>query len=77
MFAYLKNYLGQEQAPTVDAVLVYPLTDRPLDLSYTFHGHGLRVYTIDLNQHWRLIRRDLLALVAARGIQSECSIETY
>jgi 5-methylcytosine-specific restriction enzyme subunit McrC len=66
LFTYLKN-LPPPHNPNLptDGMLIYPLVDRPLDLHYTMHGHGIRIYTLNLNQHWRSIKHDLLRLLPA------------
>jgi 5-methylcytosine-specific restriction enzyme subunit McrC len=66
LFAYLKNLPPPRKSnlPT-DGMLIYPLVDRPLDLHYTMHGHRIRIYTLNLNQHWRSIKQDLLRLLPA------------
>jgi 5-methylcytosine-specific restriction enzyme subunit McrC len=66
LFAYLKN-LPIPAETTLDGLLIYPMANRRLDLMYTLHGHRIRIYTLDLGQHWRMIRRDLLALVVPSG----------
>lgn len=62
LFAYLKN-LPDGASATVDGMLLYPLAQRSIDAIFRLPGHRLRVRTIDLNRHWSLIRRDLLALL--------------
>jgi 5-methylcytosine-specific restriction enzyme subunit McrC len=62
LFAYLKN-LPKAANIALDGLIVYPLGKHAVDATIDLPGHRLRVYTIDLNQHWRLIRHDLLALV--------------
>jgi 5-methylcytosine-specific restriction enzyme subunit McrC len=63
LFAYLKN-LSAIAGTAVDGILLYPLAQHPIDATTSLPGHRLRAYTIDLNQHWSLIRRDLIALMA-------------
>jgi 5-methylcytosine-specific restriction enzyme subunit McrC len=63
MFAYLKN-IRKTAGETVDGLIVYPRAQDAVDATISLPGHRLRVCTVDLNQHWKLIRRDLLALVA-------------
>lgn len=63
IFSYLKNFPGVSDRDTIEGMLVYALADRRLDHSCSLHGHRLRVYTIDLRQHWKGIRRDLLDLI--------------
>jgi 5-methylcytosine-specific restriction enzyme subunit McrC len=63
MFAYVKN-LPISADTALDGLLLYPLGLHSLDWTCGLPGCRLRVYTINLNQHWRLIRRDLLAILA-------------
>ena len=63
LFAYLKN-LPVPTNTTTDGLLLYPLAKRFVDMTFTLPGHRFRIYTIDLNQHWKMIRSDLLALIA-------------
>lgn len=67
IFSYLKNFPVVSGSDTIEGMLVYALADHPLDLSFPLRGHRLRVCTIDLRQHWKGIRRDLLALVGTPG----------
>lgn len=62
LFAYLRN-LRVPADTTVDGLLIYPLAADRIDARFSLSGHGVRVYTLDLNQHWSLIRRDLLELL--------------
>lgn len=64
MFSYLRNFPHKSGSSVTEGILVYALADRQLDVSYNFHGHRLRLYTVDLKQHWTGIRRDLLCLVS-------------
>jgi hypothetical protein len=46
-------------------MLLYPATDSPLSASYADpKGRRISIRTINLNQPWQGIHRDLLALVA-------------
>ena len=46
-----------------EGILLYPTVDVDLDLNYEIQGHRVRVKTINLNQDWQNIRRDLLQVV--------------
>jgi len=64
LFAYLKNVaLKTEHDSEVEGLLIYPLTTRPIELTVRIQGHRVRVYTLNLNQHWPQIHADLLALL--------------
>jgi 5-methylcytosine-specific restriction enzyme subunit McrC len=61
LFAYLSNFQtpsGQERM----GLLIYPLANHFVDAQFTIGGYCVRVYTLDLNQHWRRIRDELLRL---------------
>ena len=45
-------------------LLLYPTVNIPLSASFSHKGHKISIRTINLNQPWRDIHRDLLSLVA-------------
>ena len=61
--AYMDNLEG-EWADTCDMMLLYPTVDSPVLADYTHKSHKIRIRTINLNQEWQRIHRDLLDLVA-------------
>jgi 5-methylcytosine-specific restriction enzyme subunit McrC len=64
LFAYMKNAQTQEPGgPAFEGVLLYPKTRRAVDVRYQVQGHKVRIYTLDLAQDWRDIRRNLIDLV--------------
>ncbi|QDA59873.1 5-methylcytosine restriction system specificity protein McrC [Hymenobacter jejuensis] len=62
LYAYLQNQ-PHRPGQQLEGVLLYPATTRAVDLRYTLGGHPVRVVTLDLNQPWEGIARDLLELV--------------
>ena len=64
LFSYLRNSLPAQRESPVEGMLLYPTVTRHLDLMYRIHGHLIRICTINLNQHWQSIRKDLLALIS-------------
>ena len=68
MFAYLKNSerLGPEYEYS-EGILLYPAVGEKVDFKAKIDGHPVRVCTVNLDQDWRLLRKDLLALVGAAG----------
>jgi 5-methylcytosine-specific restriction enzyme subunit McrC len=62
--AYLRN-LEERQAPDrlLEGILLYPAVGVSLSHVYVLHGHRVHIATLDLNQHWEEIERQLLALV--------------
>jgi 5-methylcytosine-specific restriction enzyme subunit McrC len=68
----LMAYLRAEAASTardhrVDGILLYPAGSQSLDLRYEIDGFSVRIYTLDLSQHWSAIEKDLLRLIHAQG----------
>jgi 5-methylcytosine-specific restriction enzyme subunit McrC len=64
LFAYLKNL---EARGGIDAqaegILLYPVVDRNVRLSYQMPGHMLRVRTVDLSCPWEEIHNELLDII--------------
>jgi 5-methylcytosine-specific restriction enzyme subunit McrC len=64
IFAYLKNLEKQGGVNTnCTGVLLYPTVQKELNLKYVMDGHKLIIHTINLNQDWRLIDKDLKTLI--------------
>jgi 5-methylcytosine-specific restriction enzyme subunit McrC len=64
LFAYLQNVAARlEPGRTLSGILLYPTVDIVVDAQFELHGHRVRAYTVNLNQPWQSIRRDLLSLV--------------
>ena len=64
MFSYLQN-LQKPVNPhkKTTGILIYPKVDRILDHEVHMHGHQLKFFTLDMDQEWRGIHRDLLSLL--------------
>jgi len=64
LLAYLKNLepRGEENIHS-EGVLLYPTVNQRLDLEYFMQGHRVMIRTIDLNQKWKAIHEDLLAII--------------
>lgn len=62
LMSYLTNAAG-EGGEELAGMLIYPRTDTDLKQSYVIQGYPVYVATLDLNQNWRDIHRDLLGLV--------------
>ncbi len=59
------NYLKHLQpGPPTTGMLLYAQSGSALSLDLTLGGHGLQIRSLDLNQPWDGIHRDLLELVA-------------
>jgi 5-methylcytosine-specific restriction enzyme subunit McrC len=65
MFSYLMN-LDRTKNINKDCagILLYPTVTRELDLNVTIQGHQISFKTINLNQEWQGIEKDLLAVVS-------------
>ncbi len=65
--AYLHNLEHNGGADRVaEGILLYPTAGRSLDQSYRIHGHLVRVSTLDLNQPWKGIEDQMLALIRSQ-----------
>ena len=64
LFAYLKNHGATTAQSATEGILLYPVTDQELDLSYQLHGHTVSIKTLNLAQPWPNIRADLLKVIA-------------
>jgi 5-methylcytosine-specific restriction enzyme subunit McrC len=60
LFAYLKNVATDKPC---EGLLLYPVVDDALSLTYHDDRHRIRVHTLNLAQDWPLIHAELLALV--------------
>lgn len=64
VFAYIHNDKKKyDEKPT--GILLYPRVDRDLNLSYTFSGYPMKVFTVDMSQAWRDIHNRLIEIVYA------------
>ncbi len=64
IFAYLKNLeTASEINRNCAGILLYPTVAKDLDINVTMHGHEMSFKTINLNQDWRGVHKDLLAVV--------------
>jgi len=44
-------------------ILLYPTVSKQLDINYKYHGHPISFKTINLNQDWHNIHKDMLRIV--------------
>jgi 5-methylcytosine-specific restriction enzyme subunit McrC len=63
LFAYLQNYGRMTGEDDVEGILLYPAAERSFDLRYTIMGHRVRIFALNLDQHWTGIEEELLRLV--------------
>ncbi len=66
IFAYIINQeeADNEETLNCEGILLYPTNRVHFEYSYRYKTHRIRVMTIDLNQDWKQIEEDLLAIVA-------------
>jgi 5-methylcytosine-specific restriction enzyme subunit McrC len=62
--AYMDNLPHDTLSDTCEMMLLYPTTGTALTATYTHKGHAIYVRTINLNQEWQSIHKDLVSLVA-------------
>jgi 5-methylcytosine-specific restriction enzyme subunit McrC len=64
MFSYLKNLESTKEInKNCEGVLLYPTVTKNLDINMTTHGHKVSFKTINLNQEWQGVHKDLLEMV--------------
>jgi 5-methylcytosine-specific restriction enzyme subunit McrC len=65
LYAYLKNQEGIEDPRTMrcEGILLYPTIETEYKLEYRYEDHKVSIQTINLNQNWKKIEDDLLAIV--------------
>jgi 5-methylcytosine-specific restriction enzyme subunit McrC len=62
--AYLRNVESNGGADRMaEGILLYPTIGKSLDQSYCIHGHRVSVRTLDLNQPWMAIEKQMLRLL--------------
>jgi 5-methylcytosine-specific restriction enzyme subunit McrC len=64
LYAYLKNYKLQSHPP--EGILLYPTTSQSLDVAFDMGGNKLRVKTLQLDQSWQNIHKELCHLLIPR-----------
>jgi len=63
LYTYLAHAQLRYPGRQVDGALIYPSTGPKLRADYTIAGHRVRVRAVRLDQDWRDIHRDLLAVL--------------
>lgn len=65
LIAYLRgSSQGTPAGHSLEGMLVYPVGEQFVDLSYRIDSYPVRIYTLNLGQPWFQIEADLLRLVA-------------
>jgi 5-methylcytosine-specific restriction enzyme subunit McrC len=70
LLAYLRGS-SQSTSPdlSIEGMLVYPVGEQYVNLSYTIDGYPVRIFTLNLGQPWFQIEVDLLKLLAMQGTE--------
>jgi 5-methylcytosine-specific restriction enzyme subunit McrC len=63
LLAYLRAEESAGQGAKPEGILIYPAGMSEIDESYIIDGYPVRLYTLNLNQHWQGIEHDLLGLL--------------
>lgn len=63
LFSYMKNTEAKGEDKALTGILLYPTVNYSLNESYFIGDTKLKIYTINLNQAWEGIHRDLLELI--------------
>ena len=68
--SYVTNWAAKvsADAPAPEGWLLYAAVDQEFDFRFELSGRKFRVCTINLNQEWRKIERDLLSLVGEKNL---------
>lgn len=62
LLAYVRN-LSRTGGPGYEGMLLYPVVKQAFAYDFELNGHRVAVRSIDLDQPWGLVRRDLLGLL--------------
>ena len=63
--SYLMNIRGRPHSePSVEGLLLYAASGEAFDFRFDMHGSPVRARTVDLSQHWTVIRAELLQIVS-------------
>jgi 5-methylcytosine-specific restriction enzyme subunit McrC len=63
IFAYVKNKEIDPGWEVCEGMLLYPVVDQTLKLTFEIQGHLCHVSTINLNQDWQYIEKDMLNII--------------
>jgi 5-methylcytosine-specific restriction enzyme subunit McrC len=66
LLAYLRAEHAANPRLRPEGLLVYPAGDNAVNASFTLDGYPVRLYTLNLNQGWQLIERDLKGLLSLK-----------
>jgi 5-methylcytosine-specific restriction enzyme subunit McrC len=66
LFSYLMNQQSEDpDSLKTKGILLYPTTQKELDLSFMFEQHPIQIRTVNLNTHWKNIEYRLKRIVLA------------
>lgn len=65
LYAYMNNQKDPEDplSEKCEGMLLYPTVSKPLSKIYYMNHNKISVQSVNLNQHWKKIREDLLGLI--------------
>ena len=64
IFTYVKNAEAQGgSAINCEGILIYPTVRKELDVTFPMENHKISIKTINLNQGWNDISKDLLKII--------------
>lgn len=70
VFSYVKNFAAAYPEDRVDGMLLYPVIDEPFAATWPLQDHTMSIRSINLNQPWRVIEREMKELVFALPLQT-------
>jgi len=60
LYSYLSN---AEKREIMEGILIYPQTDEEINMGFEMNGYTIKIFTVNLNQHWSGIREQLLEII--------------
>jgi len=64
LFAYLRNKESDDGWNDCEGILLYPTVGTPLNVTYKIQRHSMVVRTVNLNQDWRSIHKEMLEVIS-------------
>jgi len=65
LFSYLKNQESESEiTKSCEGILLYPAVESNFSFCYNYENHRIRIMSINLNQDWHYIKKDLLDIIA-------------
>lgn len=65
LFSYLKNQESDlEITKRCEGILLYPAVGNDFKFIYNYENHGIKIISINLNQDWQDIKKDLLEIIS-------------